>query len=109
MVVWCLCVVPDCSGSPAQRQWPRFESGASVRKQDGWPSQRHGGHAWGNVLDAPDPVCGFLDREITTDHRRAGQRRVADVGVCNGGYWRHSIGKYLGQPDGCSIIAKILR
>jgi hypothetical protein len=77
--------------------------------QDGWPSQRLGDHAWWNVYDALDPVCGFLDREIATHYRRAGQTRVADIGVSNDGYWRHSISKYLGQPDTRSIIADILR
>ena len=74
---------------------------------DGWPSQRLGDGNWWNVFDALDPVCGFLDREIAPHYRRAGQSRVADVGVSNTGYWRHSIGKYLGQPTLRSILSEV--
>jgi hypothetical protein len=75
---------------------------------EGWPSQRLGNGTWWNVFDALDPVCGVLDREIATHYRRGGQIRVADVGVSNDGYWRHSIAKYLGQPALRSILSDIV-
>lgn len=65
--------------------------------RDGWPEQRLRDGGWANVGDPLDPVCGF-DREIADDFQRDGTQRVQDVGVLNGGSWRHSIGKYLGQP-----------
>ncbi len=74
---------------------------------DGWPSQRLGDGAWTNVFDELDPVCGFRDRKIATHYRRSDQTRVADVAVSNDGYWRHSIGKYLGQVPLRSVISDI--
>jgi hypothetical protein len=65
--------------------------------RDGWPEERLRGGSWANVGDPLDPVCGFA-RHIAGDFRRADERRVEDVGVINAGSWRHSIGKYLGQP-----------
>ena len=32
---------------------------------------------------------------------------ASPVGVSNSGYWRHSIGKYLGQPALRSIVSEI--
>jgi pimeloyl-ACP methyl ester carboxylesterase len=66
-------------------------------RDDGWPSRALPEGAWVNIGDPLDPVCGF-DREIGPDFRREGALRVRDVGVLNHGSWRHSIGKYLGQP-----------
>jgi hypothetical protein len=74
---------------------------------DGWPAKRLGNGTWWNVFDALDPVCGGLDREIARHYRSDGRSRVADVGVSNTGYWRHSIGKYLGQPVVRSILSEI--
>jgi hypothetical protein len=64
---------------------------------DGWPQQRLADGTWANIGDPLDPVCGF-DREIGGDFLRDGEVSVRDVGVINHGSWRHSIGKYLGQP-----------
>jgi pimeloyl-ACP methyl ester carboxylesterase len=65
-------------------------------RRDGWPRRLADG-PWANIGDPLDPVCGF-DREIAGDFERGGEARVRDVGVINHGSWRHSIGKYLGQP-----------
>jgi hypothetical protein len=45
-----------------------------------------------------DPVCG-ADPRLGGDFRRQGVVRVNDITVKNRGSWRHSIGKYLGQPQ----------
>jgi len=66
-------------------------------RHDGWPGQRLPDGQWVNIGDPLDPVCGF-DRKLADDFRRDGVARVRDVGVLNEGSWRHSIGKYLGQP-----------
>lgn len=66
-------------------------------RDDGWPERRLADGPWVNLGDPLDPVCG-LDRRIANDFRRRGALRVSDVGVLNTGSWRHSIGKYLGQP-----------
>ena len=66
-------------------------------RDDGWPHRRLADGVWVNLGDPLDPVCG-LDRRIANDFRRGGAARVQDVGVLNTGSWRHSIGKYLGQP-----------
>jgi pimeloyl-ACP methyl ester carboxylesterase len=75
---------------------------------DGWPSQRLKAGRWSNVSDALDPVCGFFDREIGEHYRQGGVVRVEDVGVQNAGTWRHSIGKYLGQPDLRAFMKEVL-
>lgn len=74
---------------------------------DGWPSKRLGEGTWWNVFDGLDPVCGFLDCKIAPHYCRAGRTRVADIGVSNEGYWRHSIASYLGQPVLRSIVSAI--
>jgi len=76
--------------------------------QDGWPSQRVGDGRWSNVFDALDPVCGLLDRVIGTHYRRAGAVRVEDMRVSNTGSWRHSIGKYLGQPQLRTFMREVI-
>ena len=76
---------------------------------DGWPSQRVGEGRWTNVYDPLDPVCGIVDRAIGTHFRQAGVVRVDDVGVSNTGSWRHSIGKYLGQPALRDFMRQVLR
>jgi hypothetical protein len=75
--------------------------------ENGWPSKRLGNRTWWNVFDGLDPVCGFLDCNIAPNYRRAGRIRVADIGVSNEGYWRHSIAKYLGQPALRSVVLEI--
>ncbi len=77
--------------------------------EDGWPAQHLGNGTWWNVFDALDPVCGLVDRKIAPHYRRAGRTRVADVGVSNEGYWRHSIAKYLGQPALRSIMSEVFK
>lgn len=72
--------------------------------EDGWPSKRLGHGTWWNVFDGLDPVCGLLDCKIAPHYCRAGHTRVADIGVSNAGYWRHSIASYLGQPALRSIV-----
>jgi hypothetical protein len=76
-------------------------------QEDGWPAQRLGDGNWWTVFDLLDPLWGVLDHYIGPHYRRAGQVRVADVGVSNDGHWRHSIVKYLGQPALRSIISAI--
>ena len=45
---------------------------------------------------------------IATHYRQAGLVRVDDVGVSNTGSWRHSIGKYLGQPRLRDFMREVL-
>jgi hypothetical protein len=77
--------------------------------EDGWPSQRLADGPWWNVFDQLDPVCGFADRHLAPHYRRAGNLRVADAGVSNDGYWRHSISKYLGQPALRSLVREFFQ
>ncbi|MGW0019418.1 hypothetical protein ACWDUD_13895 [Rhodococcus sp. NPDC003382] len=77
-------------------------------RNDGWPARCLGDGRWTNVYDPLDPVCGLLDRQIAGDFLHAGQRKVADVGVSNTGSWRHSIGKYLGQPRLRDFLRQVL-
>jgi pimeloyl-ACP methyl ester carboxylesterase len=64
---------------------------------DGWPARCLPRGPWTNIADRLDPVCG-ADPSIAGDFRRAGSRVVVDDLVHNGGSWRHSVTKYLGQP-----------
>jgi hypothetical protein len=64
---------------------------------NGWPDTRLGDGYWANIYDRLDPVCGLHPR-IANDFRWRGAERISDIEVSNAGGWRHSIGKYLGQP-----------
>jgi hypothetical protein len=74
---------------------------------NGWPVKRLGAGTWSNIFDELDPVCGLRDRKIAIHYRSGGQERVSDVAVSNDGYWRHSIGKYLGQVPLRRAISEI--
>jgi len=67
-------------------------------RNDGWPERCLADGRWVNVSDGMDPVCG-ADPRLAGDFRRHGVVRVDDVAVKNRGSWRHSISKYLGQPQ----------
>ena len=67
-------------------------------RNDGWPERCLADGRWVNVSDGLDPVCG-ADPRLAGDFRRQGAVRVHDVAVKNRGSWRHSISKYLGQPQ----------
>lgn len=67
-------------------------------RNDGWPERCLADGRWVNVSDGLDPVCG-ADPRLGGDFRRQGMVRVDDIAVKNRGSWRHSIGKYLGQPQ----------
>lgn len=67
--------------------------------RDGWPQRCLPEGSWDNLFDSLDPVCGGLDRRIAPDFRRVGEPAVTDIEVRNSGSWRHSISKYLGQPQ----------
>jgi hypothetical protein len=75
---------------------------------DGWPATIRAGGSWTNFADRLDPVCG-ADPRIASDYRRAGETVVTDVLVGNGGSWRHSVTKYLGQLQVRSILRGVLR
>jgi hypothetical protein len=75
---------------------------------DGWPARRLGDGTWTNVADPLDPVCG-LDRKIAKDYQRAGASLVSDMRVANRGSWRHSVTKYLGQPQLRQCLVEALR
>jgi hypothetical protein len=75
-------------------------------RDDGYPSGRVAGD-WYNVYDRLDPVAGF-DPDLTNDYRFHGAERVFDVSEANYGKWRHSISKYLGQPQLRAALAEML-
>lgn len=65
-------------------------------RSDGFPGERLGGR-WVNVFDRLDVVCG-ADPKIANDFKAGGEEKIADVGVSNHGWWRHSLVKYFAQP-----------
>lgn len=67
-------------------------------RHDGWPERCLPTGRWVNMSDGLDPVCG-ADPRLGNDFRRQGAIRVDDVAVNNRGSWRHSIVKYLQQPQ----------
>lgn len=73
----------------------------------GFPHEKVAGE-WVNVYDRLDPVCGF-DPELANDYRRDGAPRVRDVAVQNDGAWRHSITKYLRQPQFLIALKRMLQ
>lgn len=73
----------------------------------GFPHEKVGGR-WVNVYDRLDPVCGF-DPELANDFCKGGAAAVEDIAVQNDGAWRHSIAKYLRQPDFCRALQAMLR
>ena len=77
-------------------------------RNDGWPERCLADGRWVNVSDGMDPVCG-ADPRLAGDFRRHGVVRVDDVAVKNRGSWRHSIGKYLGQPQLRNALRDLLQ
>jgi len=79
--------------------------------QPGWT--RAGGFpddrvkAWANQYDLLDPVCG-VDPALGDDFRRGGLSAVEEAVVRNDGKWRHSITKYLRQPDLATVLRRML-
>ena len=77
-------------------------------RSDGWPERCLADGRWVNVSDGLDPVCG-ADPRLGGDFRRHGLVRVDDVAVKNRGSWRHSISKYLGQPQLRNALRNMLQ
>lgn len=100
----CLKRVADCApvdglitlGSPLGLDEIQDKLQPGWTRKDGYPSEKVA-LAWFNAADRLDPVCG-LAPSLARDFRRDGASRVEDVKVDNGGFWRHSIQKYLRQP-----------
>jgi pimeloyl-ACP methyl ester carboxylesterase len=85
-------------GSPLGLSAVQGELTPPYTRNDGWPERCLADGRWVNVSDGLDPVCG-ADPLLGGDFRRQGMVRVDDIAVKNRGSWRHSIGKYLGQPQ----------
>ena len=66
-------------------------------RDDGFPAAKLAGK-WVNAFDRLDPVCGF-DPSLENDYRRSASSAIEDIAVQNEGVWRHSVSKYLRQPD----------
>jgi hypothetical protein len=75
-------------------------------RADGFPSTGVSG-PWYNVFDRLDPVAGF-DPELANDYLLGGAESVKDVSEANYGKWRHSISKYLGQPQLRDVFYELL-
>ncbi len=75
-------------------------------REKGFPSEKVE-LSWVNVFDRLDPVCG-LDPCLANDFRKNGALKVEDIAVGNGGLWRHSIQKYLRQPDMSKALKGLL-
>lgn len=101
----CLKRVADCPqvdglvtlGSPLGMDEIQDKLKPGWSRNDGFPFESVS-DAWLNVFDRLDPVCGF-DPVFKNDFRLAGESRVLDESVNNGGIWRHTSTKYLGQGD----------
>lgn len=74
-------------------------------RDDGFPHERV--KEWANQSDRLDPVCGLAPL-LASDFRRSGQQTVEDTEVSNDGAWRHSIVKYLRQPDLTKVLRRML-
>lgn len=100
----CLKHVPDCPaidalvtiGSPlgldeVQDFFPQYKAA------NAFPGEKLRG-PWLNVYDPLDAIA-MLDPVLANDFRQDGQRVVQDLAVTNSGSWRHSISKYMRQPQ----------
>ena len=74
-------------------------------RADGFPNKR--AKVWANQYDLLDPVCG-VDPALGDDFRRRGLSAVEETMVRNDGKWRHSIVKYLRQPDLARVLRRML-
>jgi hypothetical protein len=75
-------------------------------RADGFPAAKLVGR-WINAFDRLDPVCGF-DPSLGDDYRRSTVPAIEDLAVQNEGNWRHSVSKYLRQPDVGRALRKML-
>ena len=75
-------------------------------RTDGYPGEKLA-RRWLNAFDRLDPVCG-LDPSLADDFQQRNAAAVNDVAVQNGGVWRHSSIKYLGQPEICTALRQLL-
>jgi hypothetical protein len=76
-------------------------------RDDGFPHERLAGE-WVNLYDRLDPVCGF-DPRLANDYRKGSAGLVEDIAVQNDGAWRHSITKYLRQPQVAGALRRMLQ
>lgn len=110
----CLKRVAECSavdglitlGSPLGLDEVQDKLQPGWSRSDGFPTDKVSG-GWANFYDRLDPVCGF-DPELANDFRKSGSAKVRDHAVRNDGAWRHSVAKYLRQPDFCNTLKGML-
>ena len=111
----CLKRLPDCVpvdglitlGSPLGLDEVQDKLQPEWNRSDGFPQTKVAGR-WVNLFDRLDPVCGF-DPKLANDFRRGGSAAVEDTAVQNDGAWRHSITKYLRQPEFNRTLRELLR
>lgn len=73
-------------------------------RADGFPNKIKN---WVNIYDKLDPVAGF-DAKIANDYKKNGKNEIFDLNEQNEGKWRHSIHKYLVQPNLIAELKKML-
>ena len=111
----CLKRVADCAGvdglitlgSPLGIDEVQDKLQPGWTRDGGYPSERVA-RRWVNLFDRLDPVCGF-DPALGNDYCRSGACVVEDIAVQNAGAWRHSITKYLRQPDFGRVLREMLQ
>ena len=109
----CLKRVPECPaidglitlGSPLGLDEIQDKLQPGWTRAGGFPDDRV--KAWANQYDLLDPVCG-VDPALGDDFRRGGLSAVEEAVVRNDGKWRHSITKYLRQPDLATVLRRML-
>lgn len=110
----CLRRVGDCAsidhlmtlGSPLGLDEVQDCNKPEWTRGDGFPAGKLPGR-WVNVFDRLDVVCA-ADPRLSSDFRHGGRERVEDVAVVNDGAWRHSIVKYLAQPQVRGLLATLV-
>ena len=110
----CLKRVPECPpvdglitlGSPLGLDEIQDKLRPGWTRADGFPSDQV--KEWANQYDLMDPVCG-VDPALGDDFRRGGLSAVEEAVVRNDGKWRHSITKYLRQPDLATVLRRMLQ
>jgi hypothetical protein len=109
----CLKRVPECPavdalitlGSPLGIDEIQDKLQPGWTRADGFPRERVNG--WANQSDRLDPVCGLAPR-LAGDFLRGGAGAIDDTVVSNEGAWRHSVIKYLRQPDFTKVLRRLL-
>ena len=110
----CLMRVPECQhvdglitlGSPLGIDEIQDKMRPEWSRENGFPEHKLRGR-WVNFSDRLDPVCG-LDPKLANDFQLARDLKVEDVIVSNPGTWKHSVSKYLAQPELRDCLAAML-